>query len=205
MFSSTAASITAARTICPPCYCCASNSHSHDKGMCPSCKHSATPPEVLKAPVPSPSIPPVMPTCPIICLPQPLYHPTPPAPTPTGPSTASPPLRCPGEILPWFPRRAKTSARVFHPGPTSRNVRVCVCVRDFNAAEGALLSNFILLPGIVSGGSTKGERACVRVSRGVCAYVHLGYTVYAACTPQCVFVWVCVRACARDGECWWGL
>lgn len=58
---------------------------------------------------------------------------------------------------------------------------VCVCVRerDFNAAEGALLSNFILLsPGLFQGVQQKAKEPVLRVSRGACARTCiLGYAV----------------------------
>lgn len=65
-------------------------------------------------------------------------------------------------------------------------------MRIFDAAEGALLLNLILLPGIVSESLTKEERVCVRGSAGVCAYVHLGYSRVHACVYAAACMYVCV-------------
>lgn len=71
------------------CYCCASTSHSHDKGMCPSCKHTSNPLKCHKrhSLSPFPPIPPLTPGCPLIHPSHPLIQPPPP-----GPSTASLPV-----------------------------------------------------------------------------------------------------------------
>lgn len=50
------------------------------------------------------------------------------------------------------------------------------------------------------GFNKRGKSLCVRVSRGVCVYVHLGYTWVHVFVCMPVFVQLCVCVCAREGR-----
>lgn len=166
--------------ICPFCYCCALSNHSHDKGMCPSCKHISTPFVVPRAPVPFP-LPSHPSSCACMsshpCLHQlcwSIYHQT--------------VLICPDKIHPLFPRRAERDC--FSPRAHFQE-SACEKLQCSRRCPTFILHSS---PWDCYWPLTKEERARVWVSRGVCICASRLYQdacVSRACLCSCISVYVC--------------
>lgn len=153
----------------------ASRNHSHNKGMWSLCKHVFAPQkEALKA---SDSI--SLSTTPSRAA----YH--------------GPDLVCPGRILLRFPRGAQKRP-CLSPEAQSQESAGVKLGRSRRCPTFKLHSS----PWDCFWALTKGERACVWVSKGVCAYVHLGCTGMPAFlrARPCSQIGVYVCVCAREGR-----